>query len=104
MAGTECRAGPADHYYLHGVVRGKRYQLAVQPRHQLAGQGIPRRRTIQCEPGYAGFVAWQTGVSAPSAAFHPDAGTGSYQFQARIRRTTGTVMSGFSAAKGIKVT
>src|SRR3954454_22135988 len=29
-------------------------------------------------PGAAAFVAFQTGVTAPSAPFHPDAGTGSY--------------------------
>jgi plastocyanin len=54
-------------------------------------------------PGASAFGNWQTGVTALSATFHPDAGTGSYQFQARLRKTAGGAASGYSAAKGIKV-
>ncbi len=54
-------------------------------------------------PGAAAFSNWQTGVASLSAAFHPDAGTGSYQFQARLRKTSSGAASGYSAAKGIKV-
>jgi plastocyanin len=54
-------------------------------------------------PGSAGFSAFRTGVTALSATFRPDAGTGSYQFRARLRNTANNTMSGFSAAKGIKV-
>jgi plastocyanin len=54
-------------------------------------------------PGAAAFVNWQTGVTTQSATFQPDAGTGSYQFQARLRKTSNGTASGFSAAKGIKV-
>jgi hypothetical protein len=54
-------------------------------------------------PGAAGFTAFRTGVTALSATFRPDAGTGSYQFQARLRKTADNTTSGFSAAKGIKV-
>jgi plastocyanin len=53
-------------------------------------------------PGASGFSAWRTGVTTLSATFRPDAGTGSYQFQARLHKTGGAA-SGYSAAKGIKV-
>jgi plastocyanin len=54
-------------------------------------------------PGAAAFTTWQNGVTTLSATFHPDAGTGSYQFQARLRKSSSGAASGFSAAKGIKV-
>ena len=54
-------------------------------------------------PGAAGFTAFRTGVTTQSATFHPDAGTGSYQFQARLRKPSTNKMSLYSTAKGIKV-
>jgi plastocyanin len=51
-------------------------------------------------PGSATFVPFLTGTAATSATFHPDAGTGTYLFQAKPHAGPASV---FSPAKGIKV-
>jgi hypothetical protein len=54
-------------------------------------------------PGSTSYVSWRSGVTTPSAAFIPDAGTGSYSFRARLRKTTNGTFSGWSASKTISV-
>lgn len=55
-------------------------------------------------PGATAFVNWKTGQTARSSAFVPDAGTGTYQFRARLRKPAVAKASGYSAAKSISVT
>ncbi len=56
-------------------------------------------------PGTSSFVPWQTGVTSQTATFGPSdplwAGTGTYQFRARMRNVTNGKASGYSAAKAI---
>jgi plastocyanin len=51
-------------------------------------------------PGSSSFVPFLTSTTATSTTFHPDAGAGTYLFQAKPHAGTATV---FSPAKGIKV-
>lgn len=53
-------------------------------------------------PGAASFVNWQIGQTTPSATFTPDAGAGTYQFRARLRKTSGGAAS-YSPAATITV-
>jgi plastocyanin len=50
------------------------------------------------------FVPWQTGVTTHSAAFVPDAGSGQYKFQARLRNTANGNTSGWSPWVSVTVT
>ncbi len=53
-------------------------------------------------PGQS-WVPWRTGVTSSQDVFTADAGTGTYQFQARLRRTTNGAASGYSRTTGIRV-
>jgi plastocyanin len=54
-------------------------------------------------PGTTGFVNWKTGIAAASAQFTPDAGKGTYQFKARLRKTSNNRSSAYSAPRSIVV-
>jgi plastocyanin len=54
-------------------------------------------------PGDSGFTAFMTGTTATSATFTPDHGSGMYQFEARVRRTSNGAATGFSPAGKISV-
>jgi len=59
---------------------------------------------VQIErPGSGTWVTWQAGVTAPSATFTPDAGTGTYEFRARLRNAGNGFASGYSDATTITV-
>lgn len=53
-------------------------------------------------PG-ASYVNWQSNSTATNASFVPDAGTGKYQFRARLKATTGGTATRWSPAKKITV-
>jgi hypothetical protein len=53
-------------------------------------------------PGAAAFVDLATGLTAPTVRFTPDAGSGQYTFQARLRRLAGGA-SGYAAAAPVTV-
>jgi hypothetical protein len=54
-------------------------------------------------PGATAFKLWKTGTTAASASFKPDKGTGTYRFEARLRKLAGG-SAGYSPALSIKVT
>jgi streptogramin lyase len=54
-------------------------------------------------PGTTTYATWKSGVTTTSATFVPDAGVGSYLFQARLRKTATGAASGWSNAKTITV-
>jgi CSLREA domain-containing protein len=54
-------------------------------------------------PGSTAFVAWKTGQTVASSTFIPDAGTGTYEFRARLRRPAAATQSGWSSARAISV-
>jgi hypothetical protein len=54
-------------------------------------------------PGSTQFVAWKPGVVTLAGTFVPDAGTGTYQFRARVRSPGLAAQSGYSAPVSIKV-
>lgn len=54
-------------------------------------------------PGSASFVPWKTGVTARSATFTPDSGSGTYAFRAHLVRTRTGKTSGWSPTKTINV-
>jgi streptogramin lyase len=54
-------------------------------------------------PGTTSYLDWQTGATSPSATFTPDAGSGTYSFRARLRKTGNGKSSGWSSGKTITV-
>jgi plastocyanin len=54
-------------------------------------------------PGSSSFVSWKSGVTAGSAVFLPDVGTGTYVFRARLRAAA-DAHSGWSPTASIRVT
>jgi hypothetical protein len=54
-------------------------------------------------PGSTSFANWKTGQTTASSTFKPDAGSGTYAFRARLRRTANNKASGWSATKSISV-
>ncbi len=54
-------------------------------------------------PGASFFAMWKAGSRAVSSSFVPDAGAGTYQFRARLKRTSNGKFSGYSAAAAITV-
>ena len=64
----------------------------------------PYRYDVQIlRPGSGSFVPWKTGVTQRKGTFTPDAGTGQYLFQARIRNTGNGFSSVYSAPRAITV-
>lgn len=55
-------------------------------------------------PGSTGFVNWMRDQTGTSATFLPDAGTGTYQFRARLRNTANGKAAAWSLAASITVT
>jgi plastocyanin len=58
---------------------------------------------IQVQRPGGSFTDWLVGQTATSAAFTPDAGTGTYSFQARLRNTSSGATSGWSPPTSISV-
>jgi plastocyanin len=59
---------------------------------------------IQIKRPGAGFVDWKLNQTGTSATFTPDAGTGVYQFKARVQKgTSSTLVSGYSPVASITV-
>src|SRR5262249_53125240 len=58
---------------------------------------------VQIERPGAPFVDWMTGVVTNSSTFVADAGSGTYQFQARLRKSSDGTASGWSPAVAISV-
>ena len=54
-------------------------------------------------PGEIGFSDWQTGTSRRSAVLTTDAGPGSYDFRARLRRADGTGETRYSPVVSVSV-
>lgn len=54
-------------------------------------------------PGSTSFVNWKRGRTTRRATFTPDAGPGTYSFQARLRKTSNGAVSLFSPPRSISV-
>jgi hypothetical protein len=55
-------------------------------------------------PGASRFTAFRTGVSSIATSFTPAAGAGTYQFEARERKSPGGAVSGWSPPVSVTVT
>src|SRR5207245_10197155 len=54
-------------------------------------------------PRGGGWMSWHTKYAPASATFTPDAGTGTYQFRARLRASSGRTFTGYSSPSKIAV-
>jgi hypothetical protein len=107
----------AGTYSAGDTVSADRMQLTVSPTATPPSGGVTTQFTITWatapvagflfdvqirRPG-ASWADWKTGVTALSAKFTPDAGTGQYSFRARIRNATSGKASQYSPAVTITV-
>jgi hypothetical protein len=54
-------------------------------------------------PGATAFVDWMPSQTSTGATFTPDAGTGTYQFKARLRKLSNGKASKYSPSASISV-
>jgi hypothetical protein len=54
-------------------------------------------------PGSTTWVSIFKATTATSGTYTPTAGTGTYRFRCRFRRTSGTGASGYTPALGVRV-
>lgn len=63
----------------------------------------PLVEDVQIKRPGGSYVFWKNGTTALGANFVPDAGTGTYQFRARLRNPSTTAASSYSPVVSIKV-